>query len=162
MADYSPASIIIGGKLKKRKLKAFLEVLNSCDFQGSNTDGPCSPENGEELLRELDTEGRLDMWDESARWGRFEELEDFCEKNKLWFQRHTSGFYDHPEHIAFFRPGFKEARSADMVDGYDSFRREDVIEMLKDCISIQAARRMFTEEQGVLNDMPSLEIVDDG
>src|SRR5438876_693106 len=92
MPDCIPATIQIGGKLRRSKLEAFEELL------------PAAHNLDEIPLGEVAVYGE----DGDASWGKFEELEAFCRENKLTYRRTTDARYEYNGEIVFWKPDLKD------------------------------------------------------
>ena len=107
MADYFWGEIEIGGPVRRRLVKKLLGAIGDKMDRGREgvkftaTD-PAS------LLEELDeSTGYLHLVNEQARYGQFEELEEFLQNHGIAFNRRSSGKYEFTPEEVRFRPGMK-------------------------------------------------------
>ncbi len=87
MADRVSTSIIIGGPITAALLPDFIAVVAG---EGLSTewDGPSFTE------QDLPTDEPVSLMAHEVAWGRFEELEAFCQANALPFERWSAGEED--------------------------------------------------------------------
>ena len=108
MADRFPGEITIGGTLSAKLLEAFLGVVTSAGAKvGSYEGSPFDATTAEGLLEVLDENRHLFLVDDEARYGQFENLEAFCIKHNIPFDRHSSARYEFDAEKVMFRPGMK-------------------------------------------------------
>ena len=108
MADCFPGEIVIGGKVPSAVLKEFLgEVVSAGASAGDYGDPPFEGRTAEELLDALDGNGHLRLADPEARYGQFEELEAFCVRHGIAFDRHSDARYEFDAENVVFRPGME-------------------------------------------------------
>ena len=107
MADYYWGEIEIGGPVRRRLVKKLLGAIGDQMDRGREgveftaTD-PAS------LLEQLDpSTGYLHLTDEQARYGQFEELEEFLQNHGIAFDRRSFGKYEFTPEEVRFRPGMK-------------------------------------------------------
>lgn len=108
MSDHLAAEIWIGGKVAKTLVaslcKAIRDEFVSLDW-GS---GAFNPQTGKDLREAVKAgpQGESLLWltDDQARWGEFEGLEGFLRKNKIPYDRQSSGKYDYDAEISSYRP----------------------------------------------------------
>ena len=92
MPDCMPATIYIGGKLRKAKLDELRDLLPPVgDLDEAFRES--KPFYGE---------------DGDAAWGHFPELEEFCRKNKLTYRRTCDAKYEWDGEVVFWEPGMEE------------------------------------------------------
>jgi len=104
MSDRYYAHIEIGGILHPDMLEEFIELIESNDpsefcksnleQQDTNSCGPLLNSPLESEIKRINGKYTLAFEDSSARYGEFEEIEDWCRKNKLAYRRQSSGYYD--------------------------------------------------------------------
>jgi hypothetical protein len=96
MADYVSASIILGGKIPEAKLNQLTTAIMH-DAAG--------PEAGEtfgdidEILAYLRAGEVIELFDDQARWGEFEQIQNACHELDLSFRRHNEAKYEIQEEI---------------------------------------------------------------
>jgi hypothetical protein len=108
MADCFPGEIVIGGKVPSVLLEEFLgEVASTYAFVGGYEGAPFGGRTAEELRGALDENGHLRLADPEARFGQFEELEEFCVRHGIPFDRHSDARYEFDAVNVMFRPGME-------------------------------------------------------
>jgi hypothetical protein len=108
MSDRFPGEITIGGKLPAALLDEFLGEVASTGASVGGYDGPAFDcKNADDLRQALDTDRHLVLADAEASYGQFEELEAFCVKHGLPFDRHSDAKYEFDSVNVRFRPGMK-------------------------------------------------------
>ena len=108
MADYFAGEIRIGGKLPADLLEEFLGELNSSGAKVGGYDGaPVACKNAEELRHALDENGHLFLVNDEARYGMFEELEDFLCEHDIPYDRHSDARFEWDAENVTFRPGME-------------------------------------------------------
>jgi hypothetical protein len=106
MSDRFPGEITIGGKLPAALLDEFLGEVTSTGASVGGYDGPAFDcKNADDLCQALDTDRHLVLADAEASYGQFEELEAFCVKHGLPFDRHSDAKYEFDSVNVRFRPG---------------------------------------------------------
>ena len=111
MGDYFPGHISIGGaiqrKLVGRLCKEIAESGASLDYGSADFE----PQNADELLEAAANSGStLDLMNDQARYGQFEDLEAFLVKHQIAFDRHSDAKYEFDAERVVFRPGMKEPK----------------------------------------------------
>lgn len=100
MSDHFYARIRIGGRLPSKDLPEFLDTIN----------GEISERKTEEDLRGCTQKaGCLDLEDNQARYGQFNDVETYCRKHNLSYVRDSDSYAEYDAEKAFWRPGMKEA-----------------------------------------------------
>jgi hypothetical protein len=108
MADCFPGEITIGGKIPSALLEEFLGAVTSTyAFVGGYEGAPFSGKTAEELRGALDEDGHLRLADPEARYGQFEEMEAFCVRHGIPFDRHSDARYEFDAVNVIFRPGME-------------------------------------------------------
>jgi hypothetical protein len=108
MADCFPGEIKIGGSVPAALLDEFLrQVASAGGFVGGydGTAAACADADG--LRRALDENGHLVLADPEARYGCFEELEEWCVRHGVPFDRHSDAKHEFDSENVRFRPGMK-------------------------------------------------------
>lgn len=92
MPDCMPATVHIGGKLRKAKLDELRALL---------------PPTGD--LDEAIKEGKPFYGEDGdAAWGHFPELEEFCRKHNLTYRRTSDAKYEYDGEVVLWQPGMKK------------------------------------------------------
>jgi hypothetical protein len=108
MADCFPGEITIGGKLPANVLETFLGVVTSAGAKVGGYEGAAfDATSAKGLIEVLDENRHLFLVDDEARYGQFENLEAFCIKHNIPFDRHSSARYEFDAEKVMFRPGMK-------------------------------------------------------
>ena len=108
MADCFPGEIKIGGSVPASLLDEFLREVVSTGGSVGGYDGAASDCRDAEGLRQaLDGKGHLQLADAEARFGQFEELEDFCVRHGIPFDRHSDAKAEYDAENVRFRPGME-------------------------------------------------------
>ena len=92
MPDCIPATIMIGGKLRKAKLDEFRALL---------------PPDGD-LDEAIEKGEAFEGSDGDAAWGDFPELTAFCRKNKLTYRHSADAKYEYNGEVFWWEPGMKD------------------------------------------------------
>lgn len=104
MSDYIPAEIRIGGKIAKRIVPDLCAVIGTQHIATEWGNAPFKPTTEHELL-EARTDGVLQLYDDEASWGEFDDLEEFLRENDIPYSRQTVAKYEYDAEIVEFRPG---------------------------------------------------------
>jgi hypothetical protein len=124
MGEYYPGEITIGGKVSAAVLTEFLSEVASAGASVGDYDGPTfGAKTVEELLKVLNEDGHLVLADSQASFGQFDELEAFCIKNDIPFDRHSDAHYEFDAVNVYFRPGMKHPAQV-----YSNNRRDDLMD----------------------------------
>lgn len=106
MADYFWGEIEIGGPVPLRLVQGLLSAIGQVDRGRTGT--PFTATDPATLLEQLDEDtGYLHLTNEQARYGQFEELEEFLQKHGIGYDRRSSGKHEFTPEEARFRPGMK-------------------------------------------------------
>ena len=132
MGDYFPGHISIGGaiprKLVGRLCKEIAESGVSLDYGTADFE----PKSADELLEAAKTSGTLELMNDQARYGQFEELEAFLVKHKIPFDRHSDAKYEFDPERVVFRPGMKGPKILPATNDDDVLvRADDVMDVVK-------------------------------
>jgi hypothetical protein len=113
MGEYFPADIAIGGVLTKHLCRDLIKVAIAQRAMPLGED----EEDNLEVLRQAINEAvqsgfSLELWDAQASYGMFDELEIFCRKHNLSYDRHSEAHFEYDAEVVWWRPGMAQARSA--------------------------------------------------
>ena len=127
------ASIRIGGKIKRSKVKPILKAVREAAVSLEWADAPFVPQNADELL-EACGGSWLSLCDERANYGEFPELEAMCRKLGLSYCRHSEASFDCDAELADWRPGMKRPliRTGSNINSVDTY------------VSTEAVRKALT------------------
>jgi len=114
MPDCMPAAIYIGGKLSKKKLEELRDIL------------PPVGDLDEAIRKREAFYGE----DGDAAWGKLEELETFCRKNKLTYRRTSNAKYEWDGEVVFWEPGLKEPLSNRCTQEGNSYATYERLKLL--------------------------------
>lgn len=108
MADYFWGEIEIGGPVPLNLVEGLLGAVG--DKMDCNCDGAkFSATDPASLLAQLDeATGYLHLVNEQARYGQFEELEQFLQSHGIAYGRRSFGKYEFTPEEARFRPGMDQ------------------------------------------------------
>ena len=105
MADHYPGEIHIGGPIKQAVLD---ELVKQIIATGASLNGYCESSVTNESAREVLKEGSIiDLFDDRARYGRFDELEDFLVRHGIHFDLHCDAYSEYDGENVYFRGGQK-------------------------------------------------------
>jgi hypothetical protein len=133
MSDYFPGSIEIGGKVPKALAQELVDaVVNAGAAEGDDWGGEgWEPETPEDLLKSAkESGGTLRLCNDQARYGEFDELEEFCRLNGIAYSRHSDAKYEYDAENVEFRPGmegpetFFSNSSSNVQISQDEIKRE--------------------------------------
>ena len=105
MADYYPGEIHIGGPIPQ---KAIQELIQKIVGTGASLEGF-----GERVVTETSAHQALsenqiiDLYADQARYGRFEELEDFLVRNGIHFTLHCEAYCEYEAEKVYYRGGMR-------------------------------------------------------
>jgi len=154
MADYMAANIEIGGKLPQGKLTELLSLIDDLSAEGY-----CgSPPNQEFLVKCTDNKKPVVLYDDQARYGEFEELEQFCIKNNLTFKRQSSPKYEYEGQIRFFSPDSGDRVIGATDDGELYLKLSELEEYQKKGLTLPGVIEKLKEYDG---NVPSLELIEE-
>ena len=107
MSERFSAEINIGGKLKRELIEDLLGCLenDSCGKEWDSYD-PESIFKEKDLLATSEAKEWLNGKSSEAKWGEFEETEQFCHENNLSFIRHSSAYSDEDANLTVFLPDY--------------------------------------------------------
>ncbi len=118
MSDRMAGQIWIGGKVSRTAmqsddpeitiLRGLIGALNddggSFEFGGPPISSDCTAEN---LPLSLDDESLLNLKNDQARNGEFEETEAFCFRNGIMYNRWSDHYCEYDAENAYWRPGME-------------------------------------------------------
>jgi hypothetical protein len=153
MADRMAAHIEIGGKLARSKLNELLSLIDDLSAE----DYWSSPPNQEYLQKCTDDKKPMVLYDEQARYGEFEELEQFCIENDLTFKRQSSPKYEYEGQIRFFLPASGEHVISATDDGEPYLKLSELKDYQDKGLTLQEVIEKVEEYDG---DVPSFELIE--
>ena len=128
MADRYPAEIHIGGPIPRTVLDELVEQIvvtgASLDGYGENTVTDASISN---ILREGQI---IDLFDDQAQYGRFEELEDFLVRRGIHFDLHSDAHCEYDGENVYYRGGQRVLSLPATQNGNILIHHEDVMKIL--------------------------------
>ena len=105
MSEYWPADMEFGGELPKSKLQALINAIAndgaSCEGYGAGCDETA---NKKAILKSSNTNSTVHIFNEQASYGHFGKCEEFCQKNKLTFLRHSDAYCEYSGGTAIYNP----------------------------------------------------------
>ena len=107
MSDYIAAKIRIGGRISATLVPELCTVITQQHVSLEWGDARFRPRSAEDLLearREEDGVRLLWLYDDQARWGRFDALEQFLQTHGIPFSRRSDGKYEYDPEIVEYRP----------------------------------------------------------
>ena len=107
MGEYFPGEIQIGGKLKAELLDEFLQVVRDSGALDEEYDEPFTATSAEELDGFMNGDGHLSLADPEARYGHFEEIEEFCQAHELSYNQHNDPKYEYDSENVYWRLGME-------------------------------------------------------
>ena len=172
MADYYPGEILIGGRLvvtdeNRESVEMFLELFeDESDEYGGGKYGKIAIEN---LSDNLNENGHLVVRDDSARYGEFEGIEEFCRDLGLSYDRYSSPRYEYEGVLELHRPD--ATREVCITDNSSRYLNEEqigkIIDELDDQTDASLANRIAAAKRKRdellcldVEDLPRLEIVE--
>ena len=104
MSERIPASITIGGEIKRKTLEALVEFIGQAGVGLNYGESHVDPKEAMTVI--MASQGStVRFCDDQASWGLFNDLETFCRKNKVDFDRHSDGRGEFPAAEVFCRSG---------------------------------------------------------
>lgn len=117
MSDWFGATILIGGQLPVKELPSFIAALNlDVPFPQTIKEDLGHKEFMEQLkeiegvddgLPLIHYNGSLRFYVAQARWGRFENLEEFCVENNLSYIRNSDSYDEYLPEVEWWTPGME-------------------------------------------------------
>jgi hypothetical protein len=128
MSDRFPGEIRIGGNVPADLLEEFLGEIEASGAKVGGYDGSAfTGGTAEELCRALDGNGHLFLVDDEARYGTFEELEDFLCEHGIPYDRHSDARFEWDAENVKFRPGMDRPLETPSNGNGDELLRADGI-----------------------------------
>jgi hypothetical protein len=90
MSERYGAEIIIGGKIHENVVAELLDLLNEYD--------------GNPTINDYITDDHISFYYSDARYGQFDEIEQYCRNNKIPYNRYSEGYYDINPELEVYRP----------------------------------------------------------
>lgn len=146
MADRFGGQIWIGGQVSRSKMSKTNTDEKLLDDLTGHINNECMSldwgdsiaqqfKNEEQLLACLNNENHLNFKDDQARYGEFQELEDFLRENDIPYIRNSEAKYEHDAEEVWWFPGMEEADGRTInADGNATIPMESIkpaIEFLK-------------------------------
>lgn len=128
MSDGFYAGIKIGGRLPKKYLGEFLQVLQKEGI-------PDAPRTEADLRKTLNEEDAsyLDLSDSEASYGCFKDLEIYCMKRSLTFQRNSESYGEYDAKEVYWVPGMNEPHvNTTDADSHPVIRVDEMLEIMND------------------------------
>ena len=128
MADYIPAEIHIGGPIPRALLDTLIKEIV--------TTGASILDYGEKCATEEDVRDRLqagkvfDLYDDRARYGRFDELEDFLVREGIHFDLHYDAKSEHDSQNLYYRGGQRVLELNATQNGKVLIPQDDIMKIL--------------------------------
>jgi len=133
MADRFPGHISIGGAVPRKLVRKLCKAIKDSGASLDYGEAPFEPETADALVEAAKTSGTLELCDDEARCGQFEELEAFLRKHGIGYDRHSDGKYEFNAERVMYRPGMKEPKVLPANNGDDVLvRADDVLEIVKE------------------------------
>jgi hypothetical protein len=126
----------------------------------------CAATTAEELLAELKRHNTetLDVGDDEARYGEFDELEPFLIRHGIAFDRRTDAKYEYDGVLVQFRPGMEEPHVGTATQDGEPVVPKTDLEPIRDHLRAGRWREAKAQFDELLTDIPPLaplRIVDD-
>lgn len=110
MAERFAGEIKIGGRIPASKVEGLCVAITDQGVALEWGDADFEPKTAKDLTEAADG-GVLRLCSDQAIYGRFVELEGFCVKNGISFDRHSEGKYEYDAEIVKFRSGMRRPRT---------------------------------------------------
>ena len=136
MSDYIPATISIGGTIKKELLEDLVDclIINDGTFE---YDKESTKEEMLEQFNEMDGFGTVDFVGKPG-YGMFEMTEDFCKKHNIDFDRHSDCAYDYEAENFYLRNGKELSFHSLSNEKKDMVLVDDVLQILETGVNKEA------------------------
>lgn len=108
MADHMPGQIRIGGKIPQSLAPELCREIGNAYVSLEWGDPAFCPNSAADLMaarREVDGVLLLELCDDQARFGEFEELEAFLQEHGIAYTRQSDPKYEHDGELLEYRPG---------------------------------------------------------
>ena len=140
MGEHFPAKIDIGGKIPAELLP---ELTQLAVADGLAVDWGGEPiTEVEDLLRAVDDDNCLTLYDEQASYGEFDDLETFLRNNDIPYDRASDPHFEYGGCIVMFRPGMKAPRYFPQQDGWIMVKVADLEPLLKKRTTLAIKNRL--------------------
>ncbi|MFC1783811.1 hypothetical protein ACFL02_09550 [Planctomycetota bacterium] len=146
MSDYYPGEIHIGGPVPQA---ARNELIKQIVATGASLEGYCGGVITEETTgKALLVNKTIDLYADKARYGRFEELEDFLVTRGIHFNLHCEAYCEYEAEKVFYRGGKRVLSLPSDQSGNLLVCFDDVIaildnEKLDDHSKLEALRKLI-------------------
>lgn len=129
MSDRYPAEIHIGGAVPRTLLDELVRKVMETGVSLNGYDDGCATE---DEIRAALREGKiLDLCDCQARYGHFDELEEFLIQNGIHFNHHREACYEYDAENNYYRGGRVLTMAANQCGG-SLLHVADVLKILND------------------------------
>jgi len=128
MADHFPAEIHIGGPIPRDILDELVKeiVATEASLKGYSEDTVT-----DESARKAFQEGKIiDLYDDQARYGSFEELENFLVEHEIHFDRHHDSYCEYNAENVYCRGNQEILNRPSNQNGDVLIRRDDIMSIL--------------------------------
>jgi len=148
MSDRYPAEILIGGTIPQIIVA---ELIREIVAEGVSLEGYGEPAVTEEKLWQVFRQGAIvTLYDDQARYGRFDSLEVFLIRHQVHFDRRSSAFYEYNAEVVFYRGGEEAIALPADQDGHVMLRPLQVVGILDDSslnnrAKLNAIRRLVAQ-----------------
>ena len=127
MADRLSTQVLIGGDIPESLVPGLCEVI-CAEGLALDYGARCfRPDTAEELQAAVPAGETLQLCDEHAPWGRFEQLEKFLEQHQIAFTRRCEGRYEYPPQLVEYRPGYGPVTLETNAGGYPVVLARDLV-----------------------------------
>ena len=128
MTDHYPAEIHIGGPIPRTVLD---ELVKQIVAAGASLEGYGERTVTDKSVREALREDHIvDLFDDRACCGRFDELEDFLIRHQIHFNRHCEAYCEYDAENVYFRGGERALSMPAAQEGDDLIRCKNVMDAL--------------------------------
>lgn len=120
MSESMSAVIRIGGAVKQQQIPALCRAIRDENVAMEWGGMPFEPGSAIDLLSARTEEtGQLvlALYDDQARWGQFDALEQFLQDHQIAYDRHSDGKYEYDAQLVRFRPGHKPVAAICSTNG---------------------------------------------
>lgn len=165
MSDRFAAEITIGGKIARTDFIKLFKVAEGEGLCLEWGDTGSMPDTPQELLEAVEPGEPLVLNDAEARYGMFEELEQFCFEHGIAYSRHSDARYEYDGEIAWWVPGKEQPRTTTATqDGAPTVCAQALGKLLGEAGTPEEklARVAAYLDDHSPPDIPPLEVIDDG
>jgi hypothetical protein len=147
MSDCFPGGITIGGKVPAALVEELLGVVASAGVSVGAYDGPAfACKTAADLRQVLDENGRLLLASDRTPNGQFAEMEDFCVRHGIPFDRHSDARHGFKAENVMYRPGMKRPAEVPSGDGGDVLLRAETVRPLAKEVARLVTARLTREK----------------